>query len=556
MCQIKCQVEFARWSVSCRMPARVPESRSILYKNRLTGCQTKCEIKCQNTCQIECQIQVHIDCQNNICQIGCQKGCQVECQNICQIECHLVVIARRQAICFAYMFCRNVRAIWAVLCAQVLTGAPWCLSVVTANAKVECVAQVLLPLAIWLGLQPVLEQPQGSLMWEWETLKEVIAGWIMIRVTLGTFGSLSQKGLEFVGLWEGLHHLRNIHIKMALDINPKRIVESMKLTKQSGRFHGWEKSTVLCLSSLVDPKCSRLHVRNTCCGDVVLYRPTSNEFACRFFETNFFRRSVDRWQTSNEYTTISCLYPECFGMAVGFAASLQIRQKKGISVERVASLMDDFVALTVPQVPSVQEAMAIADKLLDRRVILDIISRDSSMIHKLKLRKSMSVLLAKLFKAHFETCCMLPLEPISHRSLAQETCGTRKPNFDKDPGWEGVEKLLAKRPPQAVIRGWLKDKRDAMEKREPSKKQASKKTSASKHKGKKKVQTPQTKTLKPKVNLLKIPKDAQAKTPPQRQQVGKVPAKQLPIFAFFGRPAGSFSCIRIVWGHDVTFCCA
>lgn len=97
-----------------------------------------------------------------------------------------------------------------------------------------------------------------------------------------------------------------------------------------------------------------------------------------------------------------------------------------------------------------------------------------------------------------------------------------------------------------MIRGWLKDKRDAMEKREPSKKQASKKTSASKHKGKKKVQTPQTKTLKPKVNLWKIPKDAQAKTPPQRQQVGKVPAKQLPIFAFFGRPAGSFSCIRIV----------
>ena len=282
------------------------------------------------------------------------------------------------------------------------------------------------------------------------------------------------------------------------------------------------------------------------CGDVVLYRPTSNEFACRFFETNFFRRSVDRWQTSNAYTTISCLYPECFGMAVGFAASLQIRQKKGISVERVASLMDDFVALTVPQVPSVQEAMAIADKLLDRRVILDNISRDSNMIHKLNLRKSMSVLLAKLFKAHFETCCMLPHEPISHRSLAQETCGTRKPNFDKDPGWEGVEKLLAKRPPQAVIRGWLKDKRGAMEKREPSKKQASKKTSASKHKGKKKVQTPQTKTLKPKVNLLKIPKDAQAKTPPQRQQVGKVPAKQLPIFAFFGRPAGSFPCIRIV----------
>lgn len=152
-----------------------------------------------------------------------------------------------------------------MLGAQVLTGAPWCLSVITANAKVECVAQVLLPLAIWLGLQPVLEQPQGSLMWEWETLKEVIAGWIMIRVTLGTFGSLSQKGLEFVGLWEGLHHLRNIHIKMALDINPKRIVESMKLTKQSGRFHGWEKSPVLCLSSLVDPTCSRLHVRNTCC---------------------------------------------------------------------------------------------------------------------------------------------------------------------------------------------------------------------------------------------------------------------------------------------------
>ena len=133
----------------------------------------------------------------------------------------------------------------AVLSAQVLTGAPWCLSVITANAKVECIARVLLPLAIWLGLRPVLEQPQGSLMWEWETLKEVIAGWIRIRITLGTFGSLSQKGLELVGLWEGLHHVRSIHIKMALDINPKRMAESMKLTNTSGRFHGLEEITCL-----------------------------------------------------------------------------------------------------------------------------------------------------------------------------------------------------------------------------------------------------------------------------------------------------------------------
>ena len=91
----------------------------------------------------------------------------------------------------------------------------------------------------------------------------------------------------------------------------------------------------------------------------------------RCLGTNFSRQSVDRWQTSNQYTTISCLYPQCFGMAVGFAASLRIRQNQGIPFDRAASLIDEFVALTIPQVPSVQEAMAIADQLLDRRVVFD-----------------------------------------------------------------------------------------------------------------------------------------------------------------------------------------
>ena len=148
--------------------------------------------------------------------------------------------------------------------------------------------------------------------------------------------------------------------------------------------------------------------------------------------------------------------------------------------------------------------------------------------------------------SHVEAWEMLPHQPISHPSLAQESFGKNKPDFDKDPGWAGVEKLLAKRLPQAVIRGWLKDKRDTMEKRECSNKKGSKKTSASKQMAKKTVQTPQPKTLKPKVNWLKIQKSPQARTPPKRQQSGKVPAKQLPISAFFGRPAGSFSFIRIV----------
>ena len=53
---------------------------------------------------------------------------------------------------------------------------------------------------------------------------------------------------------------------MALDINPKRIVESMKLTKQSGRFHGrGKKSSVLCLSALVDPTCLMFNVGKICC---------------------------------------------------------------------------------------------------------------------------------------------------------------------------------------------------------------------------------------------------------------------------------------------------
>ena len=149
------------------------------------------------------------------------------------------------------MFCRNVHTENSVQTAlvdqtnktkilygssaQALHGAPWCHAVICGNALVESIATVILPLALWLGLLPVIEQPQGSLMWEWPSLKALIHQWIPIRVTLGTFGALSQKNLYFVGLWEGLHILQKIWVELAVKINPPRGLESQKLTKKSGR---------------------------------------------------------------------------------------------------------------------------------------------------------------------------------------------------------------------------------------------------------------------------------------------------------------------------------
>lgn len=40
-------------------------------------------------------------------------------------------------------------------------------SVIAGNAKAEVVSTVVLPLAIWLGLQPAMEQPGSSVLWMW-----------------------------------------------------------------------------------------------------------------------------------------------------------------------------------------------------------------------------------------------------------------------------------------------------------------------------------------------------------------------------------------------------
>ena len=121
---------------------------------------------------------------------------------------------------------------------QVLTGAPFVKAVITGNAKVEVVAEILIPVAEWLGLDPTTEQPSGSLMYDWEKLHNSIEHWDGAHCALGTFGSISSKPLDLRGKWKGVPILHLIYVKLAIIINPDRISQHMRLTKQSGRLVG------------------------------------------------------------------------------------------------------------------------------------------------------------------------------------------------------------------------------------------------------------------------------------------------------------------------------
>lgn len=70
-----------------------------------------------------------------------------------------------------------------------------------------------------------------------------------------------------------------------------------------------------------------------------------------------------RWQTSNDYTTVSCLYPAAYGDALGKAAKIL---QMGLQGEERDKEIKRYAALVSKKVPSVTEALALADKLLDR----------------------------------------------------------------------------------------------------------------------------------------------------------------------------------------------
>ena len=51
--------------------------------------------------------------------------------------------------------------------AQELSGNPSVKSVICGNATAEVASTVVIPLGVWLGLQPACEQPGSSLMFQW-----------------------------------------------------------------------------------------------------------------------------------------------------------------------------------------------------------------------------------------------------------------------------------------------------------------------------------------------------------------------------------------------------
>eukprot|EP00435_Cladocopium_sp_Y103_P055499 s1312_g18.t1 len=113
-----------------------------------------------------------------------------------------------------------------------------------------------------------------------------------------------------------------------------------------------------------------------------------------------------RWITGNEYTSYSCVYPDCFGFAVGFAESMRLMVDMGGEEPDLHPVSKQWaLVLKNFHYQSLEEAKQEADEAIAR------------------------------LKA------------------------SGKKSFDMDPGWPGIEHDLVKIPIQ-TRRAWLKEKRD------------------------------------------------------------------------------------------------
>lgn len=100
------------------------------------------------------------------------------------------------------------------------------------NRTARELGEVLLPISTFLLILPCVEQPQGSVLWEWDSIKRFFASLPIVyeaKLKMGWFGGKSEKPLDFRGCWQGLQVLQRIND------------ESGRLLKESGALNDVER---------------------------------------------------------------------------------------------------------------------------------------------------------------------------------------------------------------------------------------------------------------------------------------------------------------------------
>ena len=181
-------------------------------------------------------------------------------------------------------------------------------------------------------------------------------------VQLGAFGSISWKRLTLRGSWPGIG-LLTILYKMLLPLTKHR--EFQKLTKQSGKclgclhvvlaFETWWAVTW----GLLWP-CNLLWLFTKVKGRVVVW--TWFNLVGSHVNWSGVHKSVRlRWQTSNEFTQYSALYPALFGFAVAHA--YKISRLRDQDPSAVQALLREVTTQIVQDMPSEDAVIAQAQDL-------------------------------------------------------------------------------------------------------------------------------------------------------------------------------------------------
>ena len=112
-----------------------------------------------------------------------------------------------------------------------------------------------------------MEQPQGSLLWEWDSIKKFFDSLPIVyeaKLKMGWFGAKCEKPLDFRGSWQGLQYLQLIND------------ESGKLIKESGALNDVERVKLATKGKRLDPHWSKRNIENLfsseeCLFDIYIY---------------------------------------------------------------------------------------------------------------------------------------------------------------------------------------------------------------------------------------------------------------------------------------------
>ena len=149
-------------------------------------------------------------------------------------------------------------------------------------------------------------------------------------VQLGAFGGISWKRLAVRGSWKGLPLLLQLYQNLK---GPTSNRSFEKLTKKSGKLFGCK---------VVKFYMNRFSI--WLWWGTQIHIPFVVSFACR-------------WQTANEFTQYSALYPDLFGLGIAFCYELF---RKGNTDAENLGYLAEFGELILSRMPSEEDVVAAA----------------------------------------------------------------------------------------------------------------------------------------------------------------------------------------------------